>query len=160
MATGPPRPERVSPEWRARALADLMTEISPRLLADLRASGALSGAGTDAVQLEWDAVALHACIRGVAAAGARDDDTANLVDAFHDLLLPRLATARELASLRAHLARRYAEYDGITRTLGRDGAARVPSAIAAAFAKHVGVEGAALAERAEEYYSTAIRIDP
>src|SRR5262249_57984763 len=104
MATGPSRPERASPERRARALADLMTEISPRLLAELRASGVLAGADTDAVRREWDAVALHACIRGVAAAGARDDDTANLVDTFHDLLLPRLAAARDLASLRAHLA--------------------------------------------------------
>ena len=121
----------------ARALAAFFRDVSPRLLADVRAAGVLSGADAALVQREWEAVALHACIRGVVSDGGHGDATADLVDAFHDVVLGELAPVGDAAALRAQLAARYGEYDGITRTLGQDGAARVPAAIAAACARHV-----------------------
>jgi hypothetical protein len=58
---------------------------------------------------------------------------------MHDLVLPALAPAAEQPALRAHLASRYEEYDGVTRTQGRQGAAGVPAAIAKACARHMRV---------------------
>ncbi|HEY6194229.1 MAG TPA: hypothetical protein VI504_04235 [Candidatus Eisenbacteria bacterium] len=121
----------------ASALAAFFASVSPRLFVDLEAAGVLSGLDDALAEREWHAVALHACIRGAVADGGHGDATADLVDAFHDLVLPRLAGGTEIPALRALLAARYGEYDGIARTLGRDGAARVPAAIAAACARHV-----------------------
>ncbi len=127
---------------RAGALAEFFEGVSPALLEDLRASGALAGAEPVAAEREWQAVALHACIRGVVADGGHGDETADLVDAFHDAVLARLAPAAEQAELRARLAERYGEYDGVTRTLGQKGAPLVPAAIARACARHVGASDA------------------
>jgi hypothetical protein len=121
----------------ATRLAAFFSEVSPRLLAELRAAGVLAGADPAVAEREWNAVALHACIRGVVSDGGRGNETADLVDAFHDRVLSRLAPDGDGAAARAHLAARYGEYDGITRTLGKDGAARVPAMIAAACARHV-----------------------
>ena len=118
-------------------MAAFFRDVSPRLLADVRAADVLSGADSALVQPEWEAVALHACIRGAVSDGGHGDATADLVDAFHDVVVPELAPVGDGAALRAQLAARYGEYDGITRTLGQDGAARVPAAIAAACARHM-----------------------
>jgi hypothetical protein len=135
------------PPPAATRLAEFFSSVSPTLLADVHASGVLAGADEAVVQREWDAVALHACIRGVVSDGGHGDETADLVDAFHDVVLARLAPDGDDAAVRAHLAARYGEYDGITRTLGKDGAARVPATIAAACARHVRpVDRAALSE--------------
>lgn len=125
------------PELPAAALARFFTDVSPRLLADVRAAGVLTGADEAAVAREWEAVALHACIRGVVSDGGHGNETADLVDAFHDLVLAVLAPEGDRPALRAHLAARYGEFDGITRTLGKDGAGRVPAMIAAACARHI-----------------------
>jgi hypothetical protein len=121
----------------AAALAAFFADVSPRLLADVRAAGVLAGADQAVAQREWQAVALHACIRGVVSDGGHGDATADLVDAFHDHVLTQLAPEAERPALRAQLAARYDEYDGITRTLGKTGAAEVPGKIAAACARHV-----------------------
>jgi len=76
-------------------------------------------------------------IRGVVAEDERSDVKADLVDGLHDLVLPALAHEGEQAALRAHLASRYEEYDGIARTRGRKDAAAVPAAIARACAHHL-----------------------
>lgn len=133
------------------ALAAFFHEVSPRLLEDVRASGVLGpspAADADAVReafvaREWLAVSLHAVIRGVVASGYEPERAADIVDALHDTLLPQLADSTEAQAMRKHLAARYGGYDGITRTLGQDGAAHVPSAIAEAFAKHLRADSAA-----------------
>ena len=126
----------------ATALAAFFSEVSPRLLADVRAAGVLADAGDaerDArIEREWLAVSLHAVIRGVVASGHEPERAADIVDALHDMLLPALTATADAGALRKHLAARYGGYDGITRTLGQDGAARVPGAIAEACAKHMG----------------------
>ncbi len=127
------------------ALAAFFREVSPRLLEDVRASGVLAptpAADNDAVReafvaREWLAVSLHAVIRGVVASGYEPERAADIVDALHDTLLPQLADSTEAQAMRKLLAARYGGYDGITRTLGQDGAAHVPGAIAEAFAKHL-----------------------
>jgi hypothetical protein len=83
-------------------------------------------------------VALHACVRGVVADDARgaSDEAADVVDAFHDEVLARVAGGDD-AAWRARLAERYAEYDGIARTLGQKGAAKVPAAVARAAARRM-----------------------
>lgn len=121
----------------ALALAAFFREVSPRLLDDLRASGVLVDAPAT-LEREWLAVALHAVIRGVVAGGYEPERAADIVDALHDTLLPALTADGDAPELRRHLAARYGGYDGITRTLGQDGAARVPAAIAAEFARHTG----------------------
>ena len=132
---------------RARALADFFAGVSPRLLGELRETGALAGVADEAAAAEWRAVSLHALIRGVVAEDDRSDAKADLVDALHDLLLG--APAADRGELRAQLATRYNEYDGIARTAGRKGAASVPAAVAAACGKHLGLPaGNAFAETA------------
>ncbi len=126
----------------ARSLADFFTSVSPRLFAELEQCGALAGAERAAAEREWQAVALHACVRGVVADGPPAEDAADLVDAFHDEVLAGLAPEHEQTAWRARLAERYAEYDGLARTLGQKGAALVPAAIARACARHVGAEDA------------------
>jgi hypothetical protein len=123
----------------ARELAAFATDVPPRLLRELAEAGVLAGASEDVARQEWQAAALHACIRGVVAEDDRSDVKADLVDELHDLVLHALAPAAEQAVLRAHLARRYGEYDGLARTHGRKDAARVPAAIAAACARHLGI---------------------
>jgi len=123
----------------ARALAAFLSEVSPRLLHELAEGGALGGVAESAAAPEWRAVALHAVIRGVVAEDDRSGVNADLVDELHDLLLPSLAPASEQGALRAHLASRYGEYDGIARTRGRKDAAAVPAAIAKACARHIGI---------------------
>jgi hypothetical protein len=121
------------------ALAAFATDVPPRLLHELAEAGVLAGASDEAARLEWQAAALHAVIRGVVAEDDRSATKADLVDALHDRVLPALAPADEQAALRAHLARRYGQYDGLARTHGRKDAARVPAAIAAACARHLGL---------------------
>src|SRR5262245_21934958 len=118
----------------AQALAAFFAEVSRRLLHELAESGALGGLSEADARPEWQAVALHALIRGVVSEDDRSDAKADLVDALHDLLLPALAASDEQGALRAHLAKRYGEYDGIARTHGRKEAASVPGAIAIACA--------------------------
>ena len=128
---------------RARALAALHSEVAPRLLDDLRATGTLTGAAPDVAAREWLAASLHACVRGVVAVTLAGEERADLVDAFHDAVLAEDAEAR------AFVATRYTEYDGLSRALGQAGGGRVPHAIADAFARHAMAAGPApLAEAA------------
>ena len=103
----------------ARALAKFFIEVSPRLLHELAEAGVLAGVTEADARSEWQAVALHASIRGVVSEDERSDAKADLVDELHDLLLPSLAPADGQAVLRTFLALRYGEYDGIARTHGR-----------------------------------------
>ena len=121
----------------AASLAAFFTEVAPRLLVDVQAAGVLAGADLGRAEREWHAAALYASIRGAVAEGERSAALDALVDDFHERVLPTLAPAAGLPALRAHLAARYGEYDGIARTLGRQGAEQVPVAIAAACAGHV-----------------------
>ncbi len=124
----------------ARLLADFFTSVSPRLFAELEQCGSLAGADRATAEREWRAVALHACIRGVVADGPPAESAANMVDTFHDRVLAELAAEGEQAAWRTRLAERYAEYDGVARTLGQKGAALVPAAISRACARHVGAQ--------------------
>src|SRR5262245_64228956 len=116
-----------SVERRARALADFFAEVSPRLLGELRETGALGGVADETAVAEWRAVSLHAVIRGVVAEDDRNEAKADLVDHLHDLLLD--TSGVDAGGVRAQLAARYNEYDGIARTAGRKGAASVPAAV-------------------------------
>ena len=51
----------------ARALAAFFTDVSPRLLHELAEAGVLAGVSEDDARAEWQAAALHACVRGVVA---------------------------------------------------------------------------------------------
>ena len=126
----------------ARALAKFFIEVSPRLLHELAEAGVLAGVTEADARSEWQAVALHASIRGVVSEDERSDAKADLVDELHDLLLPSLAPADGQAVLRTFLALRYGEYDGIARTHGRKDAARVPAAIALRCARRLHVADA------------------
>ena len=116
----------------AHALVAFHAEVAPRLLAELRETGALEGVREDVASREWRAASLHACVRGVLGETVAGEERADLVDAFHDAVLGEDDAAR------AFVAERYAEYDGLSRTHGRAGAARVPADIAVAFARHCG----------------------
>jgi len=117
----------------AAALAAFVAEVPPRLLAELAACSAAAGAAPGPLADEWEAAALHACVRGVVSEPFPDADRAEWVDAFHDLVLA------DRDARRSALARRYEEYDGLSRRRGRDGAASVPADVAAALARHAGV---------------------
>ena len=132
-----------------RALTTFFAAVSPRLLAELGASEALAGTDADRAGQEWSAVALHACVRGIVSddAPGASGEAADLVDDFHDAVLAQLAPPSGDAEWRPLLAERYAEYDGLARTLGQKGAAKVPAAIARAAARHMRApDPAALAE--------------
>lgn len=133
-----PSSDRPASRERARELADFFASVSPRLFADLVASGAVAAADPVA-EREWSAVALHACVRGVVSDDAPEAsaEAADLVDDFHDAVLARPAASAAQSEWRALLAARYGEYDGIARTLGQKGAAKVPAAIARAAARHM-----------------------
>ena len=127
----------------AHALAAFFTGVSPRLLHELAEAGALGSVSEASAQPEWQAVALHAVIRGVVAQESQADRSgarADLIDALHEIVVPALALPGEEAALRAHLARRYGEYDGLARTHGRKDAAGVPAAIATRCARHLHIE--------------------
>jgi len=126
----------------AHALAAFFTGVSPRLLHELAEAGVLGSVSEAAAELEWQAVALHAVIRGVVAEDDRSDAQAELIDALHEIVVPALAAPGREAELRAHLARRYGEYDGLARTHGRKEAAGVPAAIATRCARHLHIEPA------------------
>jgi hypothetical protein len=126
----------------ARALAAFFRDVSPRLLHELADAGALGDLSEAKALYEFQAAALHACIRGVVAADEQSDAKADLVDALHDLLLPALAPEAEQPALRAHLAKRYGEYDGLSRTHGQRDASGVPAAIATRCARHLHLEPA------------------
>lgn len=130
---------------RAQVLADFFSEFGARLLADLEESGTLAGAKPAAVAREWDAVALHACVRGAVLDRPQAPETADLVDAFHDLVLAggvAEGAYETPAARRMRLAARYGEYDGLARVHGQRGASEVPRAIAAACAAHLGATDA------------------
>jgi len=122
-------------EQRAQALARFFREVSPRLLAEVREREMLPR--TPAVEREWTALALHACVRGIAERGG--DDVATLVDGFHDEVLAGFGGDSDW---RSFLAERYARYDGILRTLGQKGFAESPRAIALACAGAMALDDA------------------
>ena len=126
----------------AHALAAFFTGVSPRLLHELAEAGVLGSVSEAAAELEWQAVTLHAVIRGVVAEDDRSDAQAELIDALHEIVVPALAAPGREAALRAHLARRYGEYDGLARTHGRKDAAGVPAAIVTRCARHLHIEPA------------------
>lgn len=136
---------------RAQMLADFHSEFAHRLLADLEESGVLAGVRPETVAREWDSVSLHACVRGIVAGSADPSRTPDLVDAFHDLVLAEGVAegAYEPQPMRrVRLAERYAEYDGVVRTLGQAGADRVPAAIATACVAHLAARDARAAAEA------------
>lgn len=135
-------PSDVTAERGARALATFFADVAPRALADLVESGVLASASSARAEHEWQAAALHACVRGAVAVELDATLTADLVDAFHELVLAsgQLGEAHEMQARRAHIAARYGEYDGLSRTLGTAGGDRVPEAIASACATHIGAE--------------------
>lgn len=133
----------------ARALGLFFRSVVPRLFAELESCRVLAGADLATAEREWQAVALHACVRGVVADAPEGapDAAADVVDAFHDDVLASLSPAGEQSAWRTRLAERYAEYDGVARTLGQKGAALVPAAVARACARHIGAgDPRALAE--------------
>ncbi len=131
-------------ELGARALATFFEDVSPRAFADLVESGVLAGADDATAEREWQAAALHACVRGAVSMEFDATLTADLVDGFHELVFAsgQLGETHELQARRAAIAARYAEYDGLSRTLGAAGGEYVPQAIASACATHIGSDDA------------------
>lgn len=138
------QPSGVTAEIGARALAAFFEDVSPRAYADLVESGVLAGAAPATALHEWQAAALHACVRGAVSMELDATLTADLVDGFHELVFAsgQLGESHELQARRATIAARYAEYDGLARTLGAAGGDRVPQAIASACATHMAADDA------------------
>ncbi len=125
----------------ARRLAGFFRGAEARLWADLAESGAVPAGRGAAARAEWECVALHACLRGLVAAGGFGERTADAVDAFHAAVLGAWSGesgAEAPAARRARLLARYEEYGALARGLEASGAGRVAAAIVAAAAARAG----------------------
>lgn len=129
------------PERRGERLAQFHGAIAPRLWQDLLDSGVLPFAGPgerDRQRAEWDDLCLHACVRGLVAAGGFGEDTAVAIDALHRAVLEarmRGDAIEPFETARDRLAERYAEYGDIARR--QDGAPGLAEAIGDAAGRHL-----------------------
>jgi hypothetical protein len=162
-------------------LAEFWLTVSPRLWDDLLGSGVLPPADADErtrQRHEWECVALHACVRGLVAAGGFDDGTAASIDALHERVLSEWmrdsgapspagaangrdpGRAETFEARRARLAERYGEYGELegggdahaaATRLGEAAARHIAGAVAApALAELVGTLHEALTVAAAE----------
>ncbi len=140
---------RADPRERGSALAAFYLAAAPRLFAQLEESGALGSSPRDAARREWECFALHACVRGLVAAGGFGRETAVAIDALHERVLEAWQAAGEQTSeRRARIAERYAEYGTIGREHGAAGAATMTARLGRAAARHLapGADADALGE--------------
>jgi hypothetical protein len=129
------------PAVRGRMLAAFWLTVCPRLWDDLAGSGVLPPAD-DAARArqrhEWECVALHACVRGLVAAGGFDDDTAAAIDALHERVLADWmrdsASPEGLDARRARVAVRYGEYGALE---GGDDPHAAAARLGEAAARHI-----------------------
>ena len=129
------------PEARGAALAGFLDAVSPRLWRDLDDSGLLPWAPPgerERQRAEWDDLCLHACVRGLVAAGGFGQDTSRAIDALHRAALERrmrAGSATAFETSRERLASRYAEYGDIAQRL--DGAPGRAEAVGDAAGRHL-----------------------
>ena len=77
---------------RGRRVASFWAAVAPRLFGDLLESGLLPPSDPEAearARDEWEAFALHACVRGLVAASGFTLGTGKSLDAFHAAVLER-----------------------------------------------------------------------
>ncbi|MFN8586355.1 MAG: hypothetical protein U0704_01030 [Candidatus Eisenbacteria bacterium] len=120
-----------------RALAEYYFSVEPALWQDLYDSGAFAQA--PAARAEWECLALHACVRGLVAAGGFHDATADTLDAMHEAVLERWTAEGDPAAVadrRTRVADRYAEYGRIGHELDGQPLDAIAAALGAAAAKH------------------------
>lgn len=127
------------PAAGGRLLAAFFAGVESRLWKDLVDTGTVPPGAERAARVEWECLALDACLRGLVAAGGFGGRTADAVDAFHaDVLAGWSASGGEsaLATRRERLAARYEAYGVLARA--HDGAppARVSEVLAGAAAGH------------------------
>jgi hypothetical protein len=129
---------------RGRRVASFWAAVAPRLFGDLLESGLLPP--SDAVEQarardEWEAFALHACVRGLVAASGFTLGTEKALDAFHAAVLERTLEARgalaAVDALRERMTARYAEYGAIEREGGAAGATTVTARLGAAAGRNL-----------------------
>ncbi len=129
---------------QGRALAGFFFEVAPRLFTSLEETGLLPEPGDpERARSEWGYFALHACLRGLVAAGGFGARTARTIDAFHDAVFAvRRAEGIEAANEAFELGRarweeRHAEYGEIGTEGGAAGAASFGFRLGAAAARHL-----------------------
>lgn len=130
------------PAARGQALADFHFGVAPALYSDLVESGMVpESVNATRARLEWDCLALYACVRGLVAAGGFNTETAASVDSLHAAVLERWAAdsspSEPIEARRARVAERYAEYGRIGQELEASGAALVTARLGEACAAHV-----------------------
>jgi len=133
------------PRRRGEALHDFYAAVAPRLFDQMVETGEVPAAALAApahrARREWECLALHACVRGLVAAGGFNLETAAAIDAFHQRVLEAWTLERDagepLIARRERLADRYAEYGAIGQEGGAAAAADVPARVGAAWAAHV-----------------------
>lgn len=123
------------PIARGRTLAEWYFRIEPSLWNDLEGSRVLPSPVPAHARLEWECLALYACVRGLVAAGGFNVETVAAVDAMHDAV--REAWAERPPSATALLTTRYGEYGRIGQELEASGAALVTQRLGEAAAAHV-----------------------
>jgi hypothetical protein len=137
------------PLARGRALAGFYHRVEPSLWNDLLESGALEGVDEARARREWECVALHACIRGLVAAGGFGDKNMDAMDALHDAVAAAWEAEpgppEPLADRRERVALRYDEY----AHLGRESEGATAPTLGAAAARRVSGTDIARAELIE-----------
>ena len=138
-------PMIADPEARGHSLARFFCEVAPRLLASLEEAAVLPDRPDDGarrrVRSEWEHFALHACVRGLVAAGGFGQPTERAVEALHEAVLAAWVSDPESIEApdarRARMAERYREYGEIGTAGGAAGAATVGARLAAAAGRHM-----------------------
>ncbi len=136
--------EIANPGKRGRAVAALFFRVAAELYRDLVESGLLPAGDARAeerAQREWECFALYACVRGLVAQGGFNPLTAMAVDAFHQAVeeewTGRGAPGEELATRKATLSQRYAEYGELGQKESRAGDPQVARKLGWAAARHM-----------------------
>lgn len=131
------------PEARGRALAEFHARVTPALFTHLDETGLLPDAEPTraAERGEWECFALHACVRGLVAAGGFGADTATAVNALHRAVLESWMAGGggldAFAARRDRMKERHEEYGAIDLEGGASGAASVTRRLGAAAARHL-----------------------
>jgi len=129
------------PLARGRSLAAFFLRLEPSLWADIDASGLLEGTDLGAARGEWSVLALHACVRGLVAAGGFGDDNARALETFHaevasawnaDPIVDESADERH-----ERVAERMESYDAIALAAESRGAETVLERLGTAAARYV-----------------------
>lgn len=113
------------PVARGQTLAAFFLRLEPGLWRDIVDSGLVPDPADPEARAEWEAFALHACVRGLVAASGFGPECSRSVDALHDAVAERWKAAPDAwgdaDERRAQVAIRYEQYGEIARNLAARG---------------------------------------